>query len=123
MVGLQALDLLDRLCEAHCQVEHYVFGLLAKEGGGEKRTGPDSSATGTTATALTDIALISSGGKAGQVSDVFSGGLRPVEDDHEGKQQASERIEPPDLTIVANCIDEIGGKYKVTRLVIERGKN
>lgn len=69
---------------------------------------------------LTDISLISGGGKARQVSDVLAGRLGPVEDNHEREQQTAKRIEPPNMKVEANYINGVRGQYKGTENQISR---
>lgn len=46
--------------------------------------------------------------RAGQPGDVRDAGRRPVEDDEDGEQRGAERVEPPDVGLVADQREEQG---------------
>ena len=71
VVRLQRLDLLDRLGEAHRQVQQHV-------------------------------AIVRGGGSAGEVADVLRRGTCPLRDHEKGEEEAAERVEVPDLEVVAD---------------------
>lgn len=92
VVGLQALDLPDGLGESHGQVKHCELSADCTDASYMQHLGAKR----------TNISLVGSGRKAGEMPDMFKGGLGPVEDDDQGEDQTTEGIKPPYSGIVSD---------------------
>lgn len=114
VVCLQALNLLDCLGEAHREVEHYLCtrvecvsepsDYLSKGRFRKTFRFADSRTPKERCEAqkLTCITLICCRAEATEILDVLHRGLRPLVDYHQGQDQATEGIEPPNIRIESN---------------------